>query len=41
MNPGTVDKEKLGRIERRMPGSVIGTQSALDEELKKLGRIHI
>ena len=41
MNPGTVDKEKL-RTYRKVGINrlSIGLQSALDEELKKLGRIH-
>ena len=41
MNPGTVDKEKLRTYrEVGINRLSIGLQSALDEELKKLGRIH-
>ena len=41
MNPGTVDKEKLRTYrEVGINRHSIGLQSALDEQLKKLGRIH-
>ena len=41
MNPGTVDKEKLAAYKRAGINRLsIGLQSAENEELKKIGRIH-
>lgn len=41
VNPGTVDREKLKRYRRTGINRLsIGLQSALDEELRRIGRIH-